>query len=121
MHTFRVRLRLRPQSRLPVLLRLLLLSAANIVIYTIFSIVQTLIFDPICFIQAMPPVKRLRAARFSTRAAKKSRSVAQPPEADVPPERTSNPNSGLINLNLEGLSASISATVRQAVQNAVRG
>ena len=119
MPAFRVRLHLGLQSRLPLLQRSLLLSAVNIVIYTIFYIVQTLIFRPICFVQAMPPVKRPRAARPSTRAAKKSRPAGPPPEADVPPERTSTPNSGMINLNLEALSATISAAVQQAVQNAV--
>ena len=103
----------------PLLLRLLLLRAASIVIFTIFYIVQILIFDPICFVQAMPPVRRPRAAYPTTRAAKKSRPTRQLPEADNPPERTSTPNSGMINLNLEALSASISAAVQQAVQNAV--
>lgn len=119
MPAFRVRLRLRSQSRLPLLLQLLLLRAANIVIFTIFYIVQTLIFDPICFVQAMPPVRTPRAARPTTRAAKKSRPTGQLPEADVSPERTSTPNRSIINLNLEALSASISAAVQQAVQNAV--
>ena len=119
MPAFRVRLRLRPQSRLSLLLRLLLLSAANIVFYTIFSIVQTLIFDIICFAQAMPPIKRPRAARPSTRAAKKSPPAGQLPEADFRAERTSTPNSGLINLNMEALAASISVAVKEAVQSAV--
>ena len=113
MPAFRVRIHLGLQSCLPLLQSLLLLNAANIVIYTIFFIVQTLIFHPICFVQAMPPVKRPRAARPSTRAAKKSRPAGPPPEADVPPERTSTPNSGMINLNLEALSATISAAAQQ--------
>lgn len=87
MPAFRVRFRLRSQSRLPLLLRLLLLRAANIVIFTIFFIVQTLIFDPICFIQAMPPVRRLRAARPTTRAVKKSRPTGQLSEEDLHTEQ----------------------------------
>ena len=98
MPAFRVRLHLGLQSRLPLLQRSLLLSAVNIVIYTIFYIVQTLIFNPICFVQAMPPVKRPCVSCPSTCAAKKSRPVGPPPEADVPPERTSTQNSGMTNL-----------------------
>lgn len=67
----------------------------------------------------MPPIRRPRAARPTTRAAKKSRPTGQLPEADNLPERTSTPNSGMINLNLEALSASISAAVQQALQTAV--
>ena len=67
----------------------------------------------------MPPVKRQRGARPSSRAAKKTRPTGQLPGADVPPERTPTPNSGMINLNLEALSAPISAAVQQAVRNAV--
>ena len=113
MPAFRVRIHLGLESCLPLLQSLLLLNAANIVIYTIFFIVQTLIFHPICFVQAMPPVKRPRAARPSTHAAKKSRPAGPPPEADVPPERTFTSNSGMINLNLEALSATLSAAVQQ--------
>ena len=67
----------------------------------------------------MPPVRRPRVARPSTRAAKKSRPAGQLPEADVPTERTASPNSGMININFEALSATISAAVQQAVRNAV--
>ena len=69
----------------------------------------------------MPPVKRTRSTRAS-RAAKTSRAPSRP---TAPQEQTGNSapttsaNAGMVNVNLEALTASLSAAVQQAVRSAL--
>ena len=72
----------------------------------------------------MPPVKRTRTTRASTRAARAA--AARPAgRPAVLTDQNANPapptvaNTGMINLNFEALTASISAAVQQAVQTAL--
>ena len=70
----------------------------------------------------MPPVKRTRSTRASTRAAKTARAPSRP---TAPQEQTANSapttseNAGMVNVNLEALTASLSAAVQQAVRSAL--
>lgn len=74
------------------------------------------------FVQAMPPVKRTRSARASTRTPKTARAPSRPP---APQEQTANSaptpseNAGMVNVNLEALTATLSAAVQQAVRAAL--
>lgn len=70
----------------------------------------------------MPPVKQTRSARTSTRAAK---TACAPHRPTVPQEQTvisaptSSENMGKVNVNLEALTAMLSAAVQQAVRSAL--
>lgn len=70
----------------------------------------------------MPPVKRPRTTRAATYIAKTACPARRPP---VPTEQNTNPappssaNAGMITLNFEALTASISTAVQQAVQSAL--
>ena len=75
------------------------------------------------FIQVMPPVKRTRTTRASSCAAKAAaaRPTGRPAlltDQNVNPAPPTSANTGMINLNFEALTASISAAVQQAVQTA---
>ena len=72
----------------------------------------------------MPPVKRTRTTRASTRAAKAAaaRPAGRPAvltDQNGNPASPTSANTGMINLNFEVLTASISAAVQQAVQTAL--
>lgn len=70
----------------------------------------------------MPPVKRTRSTRASTRAAKTARAHSRPtaPQEQIAnPAPTSSENAGMVNVNLEALTAALSAAVQQAVRSAL--
>ena len=72
----------------------------------------------------MPPVKRTRTTRASSRVAKAAaaRPTGRPAlltDQNVNPAPPTSANTGMINLNFEALTASISAAVHQAVQTAL--
>ena len=70
----------------------------------------------------MPPVKRTRSTRASTRAAKTTRAPSRP---TAPQDQTANSaptpseNAGMVNVNLEALTATLSAAVQQVVRSAL--
>ncbi|KAL9983212.1 hypothetical protein ACROYT_G005351 [Oculina patagonica] len=70
----------------------------------------------------MPPVKRTRSTRASTRAAKTARAPsrpAAPQEQAINPPPASTENAGMVNVNIEALTATLSAAVQQAVHSAL--
>ena len=70
----------------------------------------------------MPPVKRTRSTRASTRTPQTARAPSRP---TAPQEPTANSaptpsgNAGMVNVNLEALTATLSAAVQQAVRAAL--
>jgi len=70
----------------------------------------------------MPPVKRTQSTRASTRAANTARAPSRP---TAPQEQTANSaptsseNAGMVNVNLEALTVTLSAAVQQAVRSAL--
>ena len=70
----------------------------------------------------MPPVKRTRSARASTRTPKAARAPSRPAalqEQTANSSPTPSENAGMVNVNLEALTATLSAAVQQAVRAAL--